>query len=66
MYIIKNVEEYISRTKERIENAISQNNYKHAFIIFVSSIVHLKDPELSDFIHYYEEMASRNFVAVSI
>ena len=67
MYIIgDNIQEYISKTKERINNAISQNNFKDAFIIFVTSIPYLKDTQLSDFVNYYEEMISQRFVVLNV
>ena len=67
MYIIgDNIQEYISKTKERINNAISQNNFKDAFIIFVTSIPYLKDIQLSDFVNYYEEMISQRFVVLNV
>lgn len=67
MYIIgENVQQYISKTKERIDAEISQNNFKNVFIIFVTAIQNLKDPELSDFISYYDEMITRKFIPVTI
>jgi hypothetical protein len=66
MYIIgTNIQEFVTKKKAKIDEAISQNNFKHAFIIFVMSIPYLKDPELSDFVKYYEEMINRNFAPVS-
>ena len=62
MYIIgENVQEYMDNRKAKIDNAISQNNFKDAFILFVTSLPYLKDPDLSDFIQYYEEMINRRF-----
>jgi hypothetical protein len=62
MYIIgENIQEYMNERKAKINNAISQNNFKDAFILFVTSIPYLKDPDLSDFIQYYEEMINRRF-----
>lgn len=66
MYIIKNFEEYVSRTKERIDVAISQNNYKEAFIVFVTCIPYLKEPYLSDFVNYYQEIIYRKCIPVPI
>lgn len=65
MYDISgNIQEYISKTKNRIDTAISQNNFKEAFIIFVTSIAFFKDDELTDFINYYEELIYQKFVSV--
>ena len=64
MYIIgENVQEYMNERKAKIDNAISQNNFKEAFIIFVTSIPYLrdKDNELRDFVCYYEELAYQKF-----
>jgi len=62
MYIIgENVQEYMNERKAKINDAISQNNFKDAFILFVTSLPYLKDPDLSDFIQYYEEMINRRF-----
>ena len=62
MYIIgENVQEYINERKAKIDTSISQNNFKDAFILFVTSLPYLKDPDLSDFIQYYEEMINRRF-----
>jgi hypothetical protein len=67
MYIINNYKEYISKKREKIDEAISQNNYKDAFIIFVTTIPHLKDQSLiSEFVNYYEEMVFRKFVPVAV
>jgi hypothetical protein len=62
MYIIgENVQEYMNERKAKIDTAISQNNFKDAFILFVASLPYLKDPDLSVFIQYYEEMINRGF-----
>lgn len=68
MYIINqnNIQEFISKSKMRIDNAIGQNNYKDAFIIFLTSIKYLNERYLSDFIDYYEELMARKFIPVTI
>jgi len=67
MYIIgENIQEYMDERKSKIDNEISQNNFKGAFIIFVTSIPYLKDPNLSYFIKYYEEMIFQRFASLNV
>jgi hypothetical protein len=55
METIENVEQYISGSKQNIDNFISRNEYRKAFGLMILFLERLDDKEKTEVIDYYSK-----------